>query len=1216
MEKRLGIDMGTNSLGWALVEVTDEGCLLLDKGVNIFQEGVARDKSSEKPAVQDRTDARALRRHYFRRRLRKIELLRVLVRHDLCPYLSPEQLREWKNKGVYPVTEEFIRWQRTDDNTDKNPYRDRFRALTEELDLGNRADRHTLGRALYHLCQRRGFLSNRKDAGNEAEDGKVKQEINTLSADMSAAGCTYLGEYFYRLYQNKEKIRKHYTSRNEHYLSEFRAVCRKQHLDEELEQALERAIFYQRPLKSQKGTVGKCTYEKGKSRCPMSHPRFEEYRMLQYINNVRVMGPGDAELRPLSWEEVEKIRPLFLRKSKPHFDFDDIAKKIAGKGNYACKGELLQAPYRFNYAEKATVMGCPVSALFASVFGTDWLKELCSLYTLGAGKSEEQILNDVWHALFEFEDEARLQAWLQEKLQLSADDAKTLAAFRLPQGYASLSLNAVNKILPYLRRGYRYDESVFFANLGKVLPAEVYADPTRRREAEQGITAQMDDLGQEEKARKGERVRDYLRRYWGVGDTRLELLYHPSKDESYPAAHADENGILKLGSPRISAVRNPMAMRALFRLRALLNELLREGKIDRGTKINIEFARELNDANKRKAIARYQREREAENRTYAEEIRRQYAEATGRVIEPSEEDILKYRLWEEQGHRSLYTGNPIPISDFLGDGRKYDIDHTVPRSREGADAQYNKTLCEEKFNREVKRDKLPSELANHSEILGVVEACGWFERIEGLERRVWGADRRAKSAPTKSAKDFAIQDRHYWRMHLDYWRGKCEAFTMAEVPEGFRNRQGVDVGIIGKYAKRYLETVFDRVFPVKGAATAAFRKMWGLQEEYTEKERVNHVHHCVDAITIACIGRREYDRWARFNRGEELYRWGEADKPHCEKPWPTFTEDVRAVTEELLVSHHTPDNMPKQSRKKLRVRGKVRRNDNGEELYCQGDTARGALHQETFYGAIRREDEIRYVVRKSLGQLLPADVDKIVDDTVRWKVQEAIDTYGFKLAMDTTKHTIWMNEEKGVPIRKVRIFAGKMMSPQPLGGKTHRDASLYPYKRPVYVSLGSNYCMALYEGTDAGGKLKRTYEIISSLKAAQYFKKSADKRDGMLVPQSDGNGYPLRCILKAGTMVLFYESSPEELRYCTRAELAARLYKLTKFSTQQSKYGVLVFRHHQEARPVGELQEKGGPWKRGEAYRPLIKMLHTGFQAYVEGYDFDLTVTGEIRFKH
>ena len=244
MEKRLGIDVGTNSLGWAIVEVDDEGCTLLDRGVDIFQEGVAREKNQEKPAVQDRTDARALRRHYFRRRLRKIALLRVLVRHDLCPALSEEQLNAWQGKGIYPLDDAFIRWQRTDDNADRNPYRDRFRCLTEELDLACREERYVLGRALYHLCQRRGFLSNRKDAGNEAEEGKVKQEIKTLSADMAAAGCEYLGEYFYRLYQRKEKIRKHYTARNEHYLAEFRAICRKQRLDEELRQALEKAIFY------------------------------------------------------------------------------------------------------------------------------------------------------------------------------------------------------------------------------------------------------------------------------------------------------------------------------------------------------------------------------------------------------------------------------------------------------------------------------------------------------------------------------------------------------------------------------------------------------------------------------------------------------------------------------------------------------------------------------------------------------------------------------------------------------------------------------------------------------------------------------------------------------------------------------------------------------------------------------------------------------------
>ena len=135
--------------------------------------------------------------------------------------------------------------------------------------------------------------------------------------------------------------------------------------------------------------------------------------------------------------------------------------------------------------------------------------------------------------------------------------------------------------------------------------------PTRPGAAKwsKGISAQMDDLGDGEKTRKEERIRDYLRLYWGVEEERLDRLYHPSMIEAYPQAKPDANGILRLGSPRTAAVRNPMAMRALFRLRALINELLREGKIDRGTRINIEFSRKLNDANMRKAIERYQRER-------------------------------------------------------------------------------------------------------------------------------------------------------------------------------------------------------------------------------------------------------------------------------------------------------------------------------------------------------------------------------------------------------------------------------------------------------------------------------------------------------------------------------------------------------------------------------------------------------------------------------
>ena len=77
MAKILGLDLGTNSIGWAITEQYEDRYELLDRGVDIFQEGVARTKSGEEPMVKTRTDARALRRHYFRRRLRKIELLKI-----------------------------------------------------------------------------------------------------------------------------------------------------------------------------------------------------------------------------------------------------------------------------------------------------------------------------------------------------------------------------------------------------------------------------------------------------------------------------------------------------------------------------------------------------------------------------------------------------------------------------------------------------------------------------------------------------------------------------------------------------------------------------------------------------------------------------------------------------------------------------------------------------------------------------------------------------------------------------------------------------------------------------------------------------------------------------------------------------------------------------------------------------------------------------------
>ncbi len=1215
MAKILGLDLGTNSIGWALTEQTEDGYRLIDKGVSIFQEGVAREKNVEKPAVQERTDARALRRHYFRRRLRKIELLKVLVAHDLCPTLSGEQLDAWRHEKRYPTDEAFLHWQRTDDNSDKNPYHDRHVALTERLDLTKRTDRYLLGRALYHLSQRRGFLSNRKDQSEQKEDGVVKEGIGTLNADMAACGCAYAGEYFYRLYREGGKIRNRYTSRKEHFEHEFEAICSKQQLSEELRAALRRAVCFQRPLKSQKGQVGSCTFEKGKPRCPISHPRFEEFRMRSFINNIRVKTSVD-DYRPLTTEEVDRILPLFYRKSKERFDFEEIAKAVAGrrKEAYSYREDRRETPYKFNYRMSASVPGCPLTAQLRQIFGDDWLSELGARYTKGAGKSEEQILNDVWHVLFSFDDDDKLRSWGRSCLQLSDEEADAFVKISLPRDYAALCLNAINKILPFLRAGYRYDEAVFLANLSAMLPQEVWTDADRRNRIVAKVAQTVAEYvpNPYDKTDTKERAIYYALRDCGLADRqiRAEKMYHPSMIETYRRAQPDAEGVLQLGSPRTAAVRNPMAMRALFRLRALVNRLLRDGKIDRDTKINIEFARGLNNANKRKAIEQMNREAEMQHRKYADEIRKLYFEACGAEIVPTETDMLKYQLWEEQKHRCLYTGETIGIAEFLGSNPKYDIEHTVPRSRGGDNSQMNKTLCQCRFNREVKREKLPAELAVHAEVMARIEALGWEAKIADLHKQI---QRTKGNFATKELKDRMIQKRHRLQMELDYWRGKYERFTMTEVPDGFANRQGVDIGIISKYARLYLKSVFDRIYVVKGATTADFRKAWGLQEAYAKKERVNHVHHCLDAITIACIGGKAYREWARYASEVELSEWNHLARPSFPKPWPTFTEDALAVADELLVSHHTPDNMLKHSRKKLRVRGRIQYNEAGEVKYMQGDTARAALHLQTFYGAIKRDDEVKYVVRKALDALQPNDVDKIVDEAVRDCVRQAIAREGFKEAISKP---ICFNAEKGVYIKKVRIFTPSVT--QPIRLKKHRDESRFEYKRNYHVANDGNYCMAIYEGTDAKGRIKRSFRLLNNLETAKFLNRKTDRYD--LVPQSDDKDYPLKWILRTGTMVLFYENSPEELYECSKAELAKRLYKVTGMSTLTVQgtwsYGSLTLRHHQEARPAGDLKAKNGVWKIGEAYRPVIGLYHTQLNAYIEGYDFTLTVAGEVQFKH
>ena len=437
---------------------------------------------------------------------------------------------------------------------------------------------------------------------------------------------------------------------------------------------------------------------------------------------------------------------------------------------------------------------------------------------------------------------------------------------------------------------------------------------------------------------------------------------------------------------------------------------------------------------------------------------------------------------------------------------------------------------------------------------------------------------------------------------------------MKEVPEGFSRRQGAGIGLISKYAGLFLKSLFkdpknpnrSNVYVVKGAITAEFRKLWGLQQADEAKSRENHTHHCIDAYTIACIGPCEYAALATYYRSDEEFKYGRRrEKPQFEKPWPTFTEDLLKLQEELLIVHQTTDKLGKRDRRKVKTpRGK---------FLTGGDSARGRLHQETYYGAINYDGNIKYVVRKPLDSLTEKDLDKIVDETVKGIVKGAVEAKGS--LKEALADGIYMNKEKGILIKRVRIFTRLT---QPLALRSLRDQSQKEHKRQVYVTNESNYMMAIYEGV-VKGKIKREFELVNNIEAAEFFRKGNNRAQGLpLMPEKSTSGFPLKQTLKIGTLVLLYETSPSEIDFSDPKDVAKRLYKVIGMSSLprgNNSYGSITLRHHQEARPMGELKFKDGAFKNGDAMLSAIRMLHTQLNALVEGQDFDLDITGEIILK-
>jgi len=436
----LGLDVGSKSIGWAVVASSNGTPSRVEAvGVRVFQAGVQGDPETGagEPPGAKRRQTRQQRRLTDRHARRMKKLCHLLQRQGLLPAGEADQVLRQLDSSLYS---RYVRKRATPSEETGRvahllPYLLRARALDQPLEP------HELGRALYHLAQRRGFLSNRRAPIRGDDRGKVRPAITELEQKMNSAGARTLGEYFATLDPEQERIRRRYTSRAM-YVEEFEKIWDAQApfyphiLTDDFKKAVRRAIFYQRPLRKQKNLIGACEFEPRRKRAPWALLGAQRFRMLQMVNNTRVL-TLDGRERELIPEE----RAALIQKLETDGDLTFAkAKKLLS----------LKRDESFNWetGEESRFVGNRTNAKLAKIFGQRWWKL--------TEDERERVVEDVRS----IERPATLAARGQRAWGLRPEEAEAVSRVELEPGYCRLSRQALAKLLPLLQQGLPYMKAV------------------------------------------------------------------------------------------------------------------------------------------------------------------------------------------------------------------------------------------------------------------------------------------------------------------------------------------------------------------------------------------------------------------------------------------------------------------------------------------------------------------------------------------------------------------------------------------------------------------------------------------------------------------------------------------------------------------------------------------------------------------------------------
>ena len=431
----LGLDLGVASIGWALIaeDADNNRFNLLAWGSRIFEQGLESDgleaisKGKGTSRCATRREKKALRRQYRRRRKRKDDVKRVLTENGMLPDpLTPDFFAKMDRKLALTFSE-----SERERAFHIAPY------LYRKLALERPLTKEEFGRAVYHLAQRRGYLSNRKQELKEKDKdtGVVKDGIRGLRHDMEQAGARTLAEYFCTLDPNEKRIRKHYTDRAM-YQDEFHKICEAQRaiVSSDLEKELFDAIFFQNKLKSCKGLIGKCEIHPEHRRAPMACEEAQLFRILTTVANLRVGNKKENTERSLTEAEYDAA-VAFLN------GFSDDIKKgtvsLAGLGKKLglAKGE------KFTLGDESKDIYCnELHAALVRVFGPE------KAAAMPAAEQEKFFLD-----LKSIEKDSVLDKRLREYWKLSPLQVESAMSVMLPDSHCAYSIQALEEMLPDLK---------------------------------------------------------------------------------------------------------------------------------------------------------------------------------------------------------------------------------------------------------------------------------------------------------------------------------------------------------------------------------------------------------------------------------------------------------------------------------------------------------------------------------------------------------------------------------------------------------------------------------------------------------------------------------------------------------------------------------------------------------------------------------------------